>query len=82
MKSEIITNEFSKKYPDIAAWVEDSTIEIGRQPWGGSRAFIVVHDEGGTVWEGKHKYASLDEALQDAEQAIAKWFEENIPTKL
>ena len=75
MKPEIITNEFSKKYPNIAVWVEDGTIEIGRKDWGGS--FIGVYDEGGTVWEGKRKYASLDEALQDAEQAVAEWLEEN-----
>ena len=34
-------------------------------------------DEGGMVWEGKEKYATLDEALQDAEGAIAEWLEEN-----
>lgn len=75
MKHEIITDEFGKRYPNIAGWVEDGTIEIGRMDWGES--FIRVHDEGGTVWEGKYKYASLDEALQDAEQAIDKWLKEN-----
>lgn len=75
MKQEIFTNEFAKKYPNIATWVQDGTVEIGRMDRSGS--FIMVHDEGGTVWEGKHKYASLDEALQDAEQGIGEWLEEN-----
>lgn len=35
-------------------------------------------DEGGVVWEGKKKYATVDEALQDAERAIAEWIEENM----
>lgn len=73
--AKIIHNEFAKKYPNIAAWVEDGTIEIGRAEWG--HACIRVYDEGGTIWEGKRKYATLDEALQDAEQAIREWLKEN-----
>lgn len=74
MEAEIIPNEFAKKYPHIADWVTDGTIEIGSLEWGHS--FISVYDEGGAVWEGKRKYATMDEALQDAEQAIAAWLEE------
>ncbi|OGL76273.1 hypothetical protein A3E97_05075 [Candidatus Uhrbacteria bacterium RIFCSPHIGHO2_12_FULL_47_12] len=75
MKQEILHNEFARKYPNIAGWAEDGTIEIGHAEWGDS--FIRIMDEGGMVWEGKEKYATLDEALQDAEGAIAEWLEEN-----
>ena len=54
----------------------DGTLEIGRAEWG--RSFIKVLDEGGTVWEGKRSYATIDEALQEAETAIAAWLAENI----
>ncbi|MEK7622069.1 MAG: hypothetical protein AAB415_02725 [Patescibacteria group bacterium] len=75
MTQEIITNEFARKYPNIAGWVTDGTIEIGYTEWGSS--FIKVIDEGGVVWEGKQKYVTLDDALNDAEKAIAKWLDEN-----
>lgn len=75
MEIEVIPNEFSKKYPNIADWTADGIIEIGRPEWGDS--FIRVIDEGGVVWEGKRKYATIDEALQEAEQAIMAWLKEN-----
>lgn len=34
-------------------------------------------DEGGMVWEGKVKYATLDELLQDLEAALSDWMNEN-----
>lgn len=61
MRQEIIPNDFAKKYPNIADWVADGTIEIGRAEWG--HALIRVYDEGGTIWEGKRTYAIIDEAL-------------------
>jgi hypothetical protein len=30
-------------------------------------------DKGGVGWEGKRKYATIDEALQDAEKGIGEW---------
>ncbi|MBI3421292.1 MAG: hypothetical protein HY006_04450 [Candidatus Sungbacteria bacterium] len=72
---EVIPNDFAKKYPNIAEWVEDGTIEIGQSH---SNAFVSVYDEGGTVWEGKRNYATIDEALQEAEKAIGKWMKENL----
>ena len=76
MEPTIIPNEFVKKYPNITDWVADGVIEIGRAEWGHS--FISVYDEGGTIWEGKRKYATIDEALQDAEVAIGKWLKEDM----
>lgn len=75
VKEKIISNEFTDKYPNIAEWVEDGILEIGCGEYGDS--FIRVLDEGGVVWEGRHKYPTLDDALQDAEKAIEKWFGEN-----
>lgn len=74
MKPKLVSNTFAKKYPHLADWVADGTIEIGRPEWGHS--FIRVHDEGGTIWEGKRQYATIDEALRDAERAVAAWFKE------
>lgn len=37
----------------------------------------VAFDEGGTVWEGKKNYASIEALLDDAEQGIGKWIEAN-----
>lgn len=76
MKQEILSSEFANKYPNIADWVEGGVLEIGRCEYGNS--FIRAIDEGGMVWEGKRKYATLDEALQEAEKALMGWFEENI----
>jgi hypothetical protein len=75
MEPEILTNKFANAYPHIADWVEDGILEIGRGERGDS--FIRVMDEGGIVWEGKRKYATLDEALQEAENVITEWREEN-----
>jgi hypothetical protein len=34
-------------------------------------------DEGGMVWEGKTRYATLDELLQDLEKGLAAWLKES-----
>jgi hypothetical protein len=67
---------FEQQYPLISLWVlQQGTIEIGQD--GMSKSFIRVLDEGGTVWEGKRKYKSLDAALADAEAGIEEWDDEN-----
>ena len=78
MKQELLPNEFAKKYPNIADWVSDGGVDIGGHSWGNNRPLITVYDEGGTVWEGKSSYATLDEALEDAERAIDTWNKENM----
>ena len=75
MEPTVILNEFAQKYPNIANWVDGGMIEIGRAESG--RSFIAVYDEGDTIWEGKRNYTTIDEALQDAEQAIAAWIKKN-----
>ena len=68
-------DHFAKQYPNISGWVKDGWIEIGRD--GYSTSLIRVCDEGGTVWEGGTRHKSMDKIFAEAEQAIAKWFEEN-----
>ena len=54
----------------IAAWIHehDGWIEIGRDEY--SSSFIRILDLGGMVWEGEDRYASVDDALAAADQAI------------
>jgi len=66
---------FDERYPNIAGWVRDGWIEIGRDEY--SRSFVRVLDIGGLVWEGEEEYESVDQALAAAEAGIAAWLEEN-----
>lgn len=63
---------FEETYPIITWWVkEHGWIEIGQDE--ASRSFARALDEGGMVWEGKERYATLDEAWQDLEAGLAEW---------
>jgi len=33
----------------------------------------IAFDEGGTIWEGKKSYDSIESLLEDAEAGIKKW---------
>lgn len=66
---------FTDDYPNIASWVLDGWIEIGRTDW--SRSFIRALDEGGVVYEDEDEYPTLDEALQALDTGIAEWLEES-----
>jgi hypothetical protein len=66
---------FAEKYPNIAAWTKDGWIEIGRNDY--STSMIRVLDEGGLIWEGGTRHKSIDKILQEAEDAIADWTENN-----
>jgi hypothetical protein len=68
-------DSFSEKYPNIAGWIEDGWIEIGRN--GYSTSIIRVLDEGGLVWEGGTRHRSMDKILQEADNAIADWMRQN-----
>jgi hypothetical protein len=62
-------------YPNIATWTESyGWIEIGDNEY--TSSFIRAGDMGGMVWEGKSKYKSLDDALNDLEKALEKIIEE------
>ncbi len=66
---------FDERYPNIAGWVRDGWIEIGRDEY--SRSFVRVLDIGGLVWEGEEEYETVEEALSAAEAGIAVWLKEN-----
>jgi hypothetical protein len=67
-------DSFEARYPNIASWVQDAWIEVGRDDTG--RSFVRALDIGGLVWEGEESYASLDEALRALDAGIAAWLEE------
>ena len=69
----VARDTFTKKYPNIAGWIKGGWIEIGRD--GHSTSIIRVLDEGGLVWEGGTRHRSIDEILQEADDAIAEWME-------
>ena len=69
------TDAFATLYPNIARWVQDSWIEVGRDDC--NRSFVRVLDIGGLVWEGKASYPNVHEAMVAAEAACLAWFEEN-----
>jgi hypothetical protein len=63
-------------FPTIALWTRSwGWIEIGQNDT--RRSMVRALDEGGMVWEGKVKYATLDELLQDLEAALSDWMNEN-----
>ena len=60
-------------YPHVARWVRDcGWIEIGHDDF--SRSMVRALDIGGLIWEGKPRYATLDAALVDLEEALAACF--------
>ena len=74
-RRKIVPDVFAEKYPNIASWIKDGRIEIGRD--GHSTSIIRVLDEGGLVWEGGTRFTLMDEIFQEAEDAIAEWIGEN-----
>jgi hypothetical protein len=66
---------FDEKYPYIAAWVRDGTIEIGYNDY--DDVFLRVIDPGGVVWESNKAYSNLDDAFAEMNAAIKTWCTEN-----
>jgi repressor LexA len=64
------------KYPHLARWIMgDGWVELGRTDY--ARSMARALDEGGMVWEGREHYTDLDELLQDLNEGIERWTEEN-----
>ena len=70
----MMTVPFDEQYPNIAWWVQEGRIGIGRDEYGAS--FIRVVDEGGVIWESENIYETVAKALADAEAAIKSWADE------
>ena len=68
------TDLFAKAYPNLANWIHDGTIEIGRD--GCSTSMIRIIDEGGVVFEGGTRHKSIDKMLEEAEEAAKEWLGE------
>ena len=67
---------FEDQYPTIVRFVEAfGWIEIGEHEM--ISAFVRAYDMGGTVYEGKSSYPSLESAFQDLEAGIKAYVEEN-----
>jgi exodeoxyribonuclease V alpha subunit len=67
---------FAENYPNLTRFVEEiGWIEIGDSEYVNS--FARAYDLGGTVYEGKPNYSSLEAAFQDLETGIKKYLEEN-----
>jgi repressor LexA len=67
---------FEATYPHLARWIMgDGWVELGRTDY--TRSMARALDEGGMVWEGKESYTGLDDLLQDLNEGIARWTEEN-----
>ena len=61
-------------YPNIARWVyeHEGQIEIGWDFSGPFTSFIKATDRGGTLWEGKDCYDTLEDAFKDLEASLAQ----------
>ena len=67
---------FEERYPTIHRFVEEiGWIEIGQDS--AITSFVRAYDEGGTVYEGKSSYPSMDKALADLEAGIQAYLDEN-----
>lgn len=64
-------DQFAKSYPNIANWVQDGWIEIGRD--GESASMIRLLDRGGLIWEGGTRHKSIDKMLEEAEEELKDW---------
>lgn len=64
-------------YPNIARWVDAyGTVEIGYCSQTDSQVRVI--NEGGMLWGSQPSYDSLDAALADCEQNIARLFRDEI----
>ncbi len=72
-KSESLAT-LASLYPNIARFVESwGYITLGRDEDSFDPVFVRALDPGGTIWEGKYSYQSVDDALRDLEKGLAKW---------
>jgi len=62
-------------YPTIARWASGyGWVEFGND--GRDRPFARAEDEGRTVWESQGHYKTLDQALDEMEEGLARFMEE------
>jgi len=67
---------FDEGHPALREWVTShGWIEVGLIE--GFSSMIQVLNEGGLIWECEASYPSLDAAFRAADEAIARWLEED-----
>jgi hypothetical protein len=67
---------FEQQYPNIDRFTREiGWIEIGEHEM--ISAFVRAFDLGGTVYEGKDSYPTMQAALQDLDQGIKAYLEEH-----
>lgn len=61
---------FDQQYPHLTSWIPggDGWIEMGQDEF--SRSLVRILDFGGMIWESDQRYATIDETLAAAEQAL------------
>jgi hypothetical protein len=70
------SQSFEIQYPAIARFVDTiGRIEIGLDDY--ISAFVRAYDQGGTVYEGKDSYPSMEAAFEDLEAGIQAYFDEH-----
>jgi len=66
---------FEEQYPNICYFVDAfGRIEIGEDEV--ISAFVRAYDAGGTIYEGKDSYPSMEAAFQDLEAKITVYMDE------
>ena len=63
------------QYPTLAEWILSGAgwIELGQNEY--SDSLVRILDIGGLLWEGEKDYATLADALADAEEALKRIWE-------
>jgi hypothetical protein len=71
-----LATSFEESYPNITSWVtSQGWIELGQDEY--SSSLVRALDIGGMVWESSTYYATLDEAFEALETALAEWWDQN-----
>ena len=63
------------QYPTLSEWILSGSgwIELGQDEY--SDSLVRILDIGGLLWESEKDYATLAEALADAEEALKRIWE-------
>jgi hypothetical protein len=62
---------FETSYPNLTRWAKEfGWLEIGYD--GMTDSFIRALHPGGDFWKGRPSYRTMDEALADAEEGVAR----------
>jgi len=66
------SHPFETHYPNLALWIRDDEgwVEIGRDEV--SHSLVRVLNPGGMIWESGTAYASIDEALAEADRVVGE----------